>query len=227
MSWTPDRPTKPGKYELSLHPDARAGLPVQMTAEVAPMPDWLRCDETDAGLIVRGDVDAGTWLIELSSSRLDRALWRPYVDPADPHAQPVPQPDGTALPPDELDDLETIITSGKGQAEVPRDVATSVGDYCAQCAYDCMELPVLVKDGHWQCQRRAHWYPVRVRVWLDAIRECRQERGDRAERETLAPQPVPSLRSRVEALPWYAGCPSGGPHLDRSEVLALLESEGM
>ena len=90
MTWTPDRPTKPGKYELSLHPDARAGLPVQMTAEVAAMPDWLRCDETDAGLIVRGDVDAGTWLIELSSSRLDRALWRPYVEPADPHAQPVP-----------------------------------------------------------------------------------------------------------------------------------------
>ena len=86
-TWTPDRPTKPGKYELSLHPDARAGLPVQMTAEVAAMPDWLRCDETDAGLIVRGDVDAGTWLIELSSSRLDRALWRPYVEPADPHVR--------------------------------------------------------------------------------------------------------------------------------------------
>ena len=95
MTWTPDRPTKLGRYELSLHPDARAGLPVQMTAEVAPMPDWLRCDETDAGLIVRGDVDAGTWLIELSSSRLDRALWCPYVEPADPHAQPV---DRDAIP---------------------------------------------------------------------------------------------------------------------------------
>ena len=72
MNWTPDRPTKPGKYWLSLHPRDRANLRACLVVEMDNDGDVL-C----AGCLLRETVIVG-------------ALWHPYVEPPDPFAEPVP-----------------------------------------------------------------------------------------------------------------------------------------
>ena len=81
MTWTPDRPTKPGKYWLSVHPESR-------TSNGMRIPHTLLV-EVDSG----GSVEAegcSDWS-HLVDPMLDGALWLPYVEPPDPFAEPVPQ----------------------------------------------------------------------------------------------------------------------------------------
>lgn len=104
--WTPDRPTKPGRYELSIHPDKRAGeqrpdvlFPHSIACEVRQVVEWMLGEEQANALDheQRRSVWAvkylsgGAWL-RLSSPWFDGALWRPYVEPADPFAEPEPKP---------------------------------------------------------------------------------------------------------------------------------------
>lgn len=121
MTWTPDRPTKPGNYWLSLSIAVR---------EVFKAKGWDASGSFVASIATNGFISSAFVMGTLTSPQvgrlLDGALWRPYVEPADPHAQSVPS--------------------------------------------------------------------------------------------------LPSLRSQIEMLPWHA-CPTGGPHIDRCAVLALLESE--
>ena len=71
-NWTPDRPTKPGKYWLSVHPDKRPKYwPIQ-----------LEVDMDEVGRVY--------WEGSVINALLDGALWHPYVEPLDPFAEPVP-----------------------------------------------------------------------------------------------------------------------------------------
>lgn len=92
-NWTPDRPTKPGNYKLSLHPGHRKGLPHCLVAAVVPMPEWLCDTEADKEqLVVRCETAHGALFVTLDNERLVGALWRPYVEPPDPFAEPMPKP---------------------------------------------------------------------------------------------------------------------------------------
>ena len=70
-NWTPDRPTKPGKYWL-----ARRGNAVRVV------------ELTPGGFV--WDVPETSWEEEIASAYFDGALWLPYVEPPDPFAEPVP-----------------------------------------------------------------------------------------------------------------------------------------
>lgn len=76
----------------------------------------------------------------------------------------------------DLDALVDVIEAGKGRCEVPHDVALAVEPRCPACSYDCMELPTLIENGRWFCQRRTHVYMVVAQDWLGAIVEVREER---------------------------------------------------
>ena len=109
MTWTPDRPTKPGKYWLSIHPDKRPGeqhpdvlFPAVIACEVTQVVEWMLGEE-NANALDHEQFSrvwavkyrsGGAWL-RLADAWFDRALWCPYVEPADPHAQPV---DRDAIP---------------------------------------------------------------------------------------------------------------------------------
>ena len=94
MTWTPNRPTKPGRYEVSRHPRLRGTNELHtIERSVALIPRWL-IDGGDAveprALAIRMDSGSeGAW-IRVSDAVFDGALWRPYVEPPDPFAEPVP-----------------------------------------------------------------------------------------------------------------------------------------
>ena len=104
MTWTPDRPTKPGKYWLSIHPDKRPGeqhpdvlFPAVIACEVTQVVEWMLGEE-NANALDHEQFSrvwavkyrsGGAWL-RLADAWFDRALWRPYVEPADPFAESVP-----------------------------------------------------------------------------------------------------------------------------------------
>ena len=82
-NWTPDRPTKPGKYWLSLHPDKR-------TAADDPtrnIPGRLLVELNRDGTI---DAEGCRDWVGAETDLLDGAQWLPYVEPPDPFAEPVP-----------------------------------------------------------------------------------------------------------------------------------------
>lgn len=104
MTWTPDRPTKPGKYWLSIQPEKRAGkqrqdvaFPHVIACEITQVVEWMLSDDYANALDHEQRrfvwavkyLNGGAWL-RLSDSWFDGALWRPYVEPADPFAEPVP-----------------------------------------------------------------------------------------------------------------------------------------
>lgn len=71
-NWTPDRPTKPGKYWLSVHPDKRPKYwPIQLEVEM-------------------DEVGRVYWEGSVINALLAGAQWLPYVEPPDPFAEPVP-----------------------------------------------------------------------------------------------------------------------------------------
>ena len=76
MNWTPDRPTKPGKYWLSVHPDKRGIL---FEAGVYEVVLWAADQKVRhvGGLTI------------VPEDRLIGAQWLPYVEPPDPFAEPV------------------------------------------------------------------------------------------------------------------------------------------
>ena len=76
-TWTPDRPTKPGKYWLSVHPDKRGIL---FEAGVYEVVLWAADQKVRhvGGLTI------------VPEDRLIGAQWLPYVEPPDPFAEPVP-----------------------------------------------------------------------------------------------------------------------------------------
>ena len=83
MTWTAARPTKPGKYWLSIGIDHRE----KFASDVCREPHHvylLDIFEEGGGLWLDGVVEVGHCLPA-------SALFNRYVEPADPHAQPVPQ----------------------------------------------------------------------------------------------------------------------------------------
>ena len=85
MTWTPDRPTKPGKYEVYIAPECRDGMARRLPS------GYAICIVTHDGheLIARF-VDGGIPRRVNAYDGFTRALWRPYVEPPDPFAKPVP-----------------------------------------------------------------------------------------------------------------------------------------
>ena len=85
MTWTPDRPTKPGKYWLSLSIAVR---------EVFKAKGWDASGAFVASIETNGYLTSAFVMGTLTSPQvgrlLDGALWRPYVEPADPHVSPQP-----------------------------------------------------------------------------------------------------------------------------------------
>ena len=84
MNWTPDRPTKPGRYEVCFGPPRGFDGDRVWVVEV-----WR---EHPSGKLLarRGILDIP---IEPDPGDIDtrtEALWRPYVEPPDPFAEPVP-----------------------------------------------------------------------------------------------------------------------------------------
>ena len=87
MTWTPDRPTKPGKYWVSIGIEDRE----KFASDVCREPHHvylLDIFEEGGGLWLDGVVEVGHCLPA-------SALFNRYVEPADPHAQPV---DRDAIP---------------------------------------------------------------------------------------------------------------------------------
>ena len=74
-NWTPDRPTKPGEYWLSLPPKQR-------TNQQSAIP--VVCYPSSGILGVYYDGITGEWLNAVMSSALDGALWSVRETPADP-----------------------------------------------------------------------------------------------------------------------------------------------
>ena len=96
QQWTSERPTKPGRYLMSLHPDTRPqGFRSRMEVEVGAYPRWMldhdmaspQRDERVMAVAYGFDrMPRG----ELADPFFDGALWLPYVEPPDPHASPQP-----------------------------------------------------------------------------------------------------------------------------------------
>ena len=88
-NWTPDRPTKPGKYWLSVHPDKRRGrnhFPARILCNVAWRARGLTGSEPELAARYKS---GGVWLC-LDEEWFAGSLWLPYVEPPDPFAAPVP-----------------------------------------------------------------------------------------------------------------------------------------
>ena len=85
MNWTPDRPTKPGKYWLSLPKHIRAELDAMVGYKTPPcfvvLLDLDRIESLHINCAIES-VAFQDWTAG--------ALWRPYVEPPDPFAEPVP-----------------------------------------------------------------------------------------------------------------------------------------
>lgn len=84
MTWTPDRPTKPGRYEVCFGPprgfDGYRVWVVEVWREQPSGKLYARRGILDIPIEPEpGDIDT-----------LTEALWRPYVEPADPHVSPQP-----------------------------------------------------------------------------------------------------------------------------------------
>ena len=73
--WTIDRPTKPGKYWLCIHPDQRGIL--------------CEAGVYDVEIRERGHVYHMGGMTRFTEDRLVGAQWLPF-EPADPFAEPVP-----------------------------------------------------------------------------------------------------------------------------------------
>lgn len=84
MNWTPDRPTKPGRYEVCFGPPRGFDGYRVWVVEV-----WR---EHPSGKLLarRGILDIPIEPDPGDIDTLTEALWRPYVEPPDPFAEPVP-----------------------------------------------------------------------------------------------------------------------------------------
>ena len=84
MNWTPDRPTKPGRYEVCFGPPRGFDGYRVWVVEV-----WR---EQPSGKLFaqRGILDIPINPDPSDIDTLTEALWRPYVEPPDPFAEPVP-----------------------------------------------------------------------------------------------------------------------------------------
>lgn len=78
IEWTPDRPTKPGEYWLSIDPNKRACLAKEL--RMTPPPTL---EVYGFGI---GSIIAEFWWGEnaIDDEFLDGALWAPRETPADP-----------------------------------------------------------------------------------------------------------------------------------------------
>ena len=84
MNWTPDRPTKPGRYEVCFGPPRGFDGYRVWVVEV-----WR---EHPSGKLLarRGILDIPIEPDPGDIDTLTEALWRPYVEPPDPFAESVP-----------------------------------------------------------------------------------------------------------------------------------------
>ena len=78
-NWTPDRPTKPGEYWLSLPPKQRTNQRSEIPVVCHPC----------GGIFGVYDGITGEWLNAVMSLDLDGALWAPRETPADPFQEVV------------------------------------------------------------------------------------------------------------------------------------------
>lgn len=91
-NWTPDRPTKPGEYWLSLPPEKRSKYPDPV---VIPCKVELCANRylMDIGTLDRGDpngltlavryITGGMW-VPMANDWYAGAIWAPRETPADP-----------------------------------------------------------------------------------------------------------------------------------------------
>lgn len=77
MTWTDERPTEPGEYWLSLHPDQRLGAMATdgAVAECRLAPNARRLSGRDRD---------GAWSMSIDDPMLDGAKWSHRETPADP-----------------------------------------------------------------------------------------------------------------------------------------------
>lgn len=93
MTWTPDRPTKPGRYWVSLAPHIRAELDALLGRRTRPCFIAHICDENIAFLHISAIHDrcfSGKLSSRAIADWLEGAQWLAIVEPADPHASPQP-----------------------------------------------------------------------------------------------------------------------------------------
>ena len=217
MTWTPDRPTKPGRYEVSRHPRLRGTNELHtIERSVALIPRWL-IDGGDAveprALAIRMDSGSeGAW-IRVSDAVFDGALWRPYVEPPDPFAEPVPVEMYRMSDDAKTPNLRLILSVEPGEVVLYEADMTSRSATAKETAvYDKIIMS-----------------PADARWLRDALRQV--DLSDPP--EVTSTEPVPSLRERVEGLPTYdidgevwslsVREVPGGEYLKRSEVLVLVD----
>ena len=77
IEWTDERPTEPGEYWLSLHPDQRLGAMATdgAVAECRLAPNARRLSGRDRD---------GAWSMSIDDPMLDGAKWSRRETPADP-----------------------------------------------------------------------------------------------------------------------------------------------
>ena len=93
MTWTPQRPTEPGRYWVSLAPHIRAELDALLGRRTRPCFIAHICDENIAFLHISAIHDrcfSGKLSSRAIADWLEGAQWLAIVEPADPHASPQP-----------------------------------------------------------------------------------------------------------------------------------------
>ena len=200
MTWTPDRPTKPGKYWLSLPKHLRAELDAMVGYETQPcFVVSLDLDRIES-LHINGALDSvrvQDWLAD--------ALWRPYVDPPDPFAEPVPVEMYRMSDDAKTPNLRLILSVDPGEVVLYEADMTSRSATAKETA---------VHDKIIMSPADARW-----------LRDALQQVDLSDQPEVTSAAPVPSLREKIEALPDLvlgSGRVIGGA-VDRGAVLALLD----
>ena len=183
-TWTPDRPTKPGKYQVYVAPEKRSRI----------YPGYLivTLDAHDLEDLERNELYA-------------EALWRPYVEPPDPFAEPVPVEMYRMSDDAKTPNLRLILSVDPGEVVLYEADMTSRSATAKETA---------VHDKIIMSPADARW-----------LRDALQQVDLSDQPEVTSAAPVPSLREKIEALPDLvlgSGRVIGGA-VDRGAVLALLD----
>jgi len=204
-NWTPDRPTKPGKYWLSVAIPDRERFACAVCREVQHV-YTIEVVEEGCGLWLDGVIDVGYCLPE-------SAKFLPYVEPPDPFAEPVPVEMYRMSDDAKTPNLRLILSVEPGEVVLYEADMTSRSATAKETAvYDKIIMS-----------------PADARWLRDALRQV--DLSDPP--EVTSTEPVPSLRERVEGLPTYdidgevwslsVREVPGGEYLKRSEVLVLVD----
>ena len=197
MTWTAARPTKPGKYWLSIGIDHRE----KFASDVCREPHHvylLDIFEEGGGLWLDGVVEVGHCLPA-------SALFNRYVEPPDPFAEPVPVEMYRMSDDAKTPNLRLILSVEPGEVVLYEADMTSRSATAKETA---------VHDKVIMSPADARW-----------LRDALQQADLSDPPEVTSAEPVPSLREKIEALPDLvlgSGRVIGGA-VDRGAVLALVD----